>query len=300
MENYNLPFHVGALFIILFVSASACAFPILIVRFPRLRIPSSFLFATKHFGTGVLIATAFVHLLPTAFLSLSDPCLDSFWTTDYPAMPGAIALAAIFFVTVIEMVFSPQQHACGGAGEQFNAITRTADSQHQHQHGQPKIHVTSEPRPREVETGLPPRLERTISAPESPIEARRLGPLHGRATSISRTLSYMGEENERLDEVEFGPTEAQLAARKNEADYAVDDTEQNVQPHSHVLTPEQERQKAVMQVVLLEMGILFHSVFIGMSLSVSVGSEFVILLIAIIFHRTSQSHLINLCILVPC
>ena len=47
-----------------------------------------------------------------------------------------------------------------------------------------------------------------------------------------------------------------------------------------------------MHVVLLEMGILFHSVFIGMSLSVSVGNSFVILLVAIVFHRMSISLLV--------
>lgn len=82
----------------------------LAVKYPRLHIPASFLFLVRHFGTGVLIATAFVHLLPTAFISLGDPCLSGFWTKDYPAMPGAIALAAIFFVAVIEMVFSPSQN----------------------------------------------------------------------------------------------------------------------------------------------------------------------------------------------
>lgn len=51
------------------------------------------------------------------------------------------------------------------------------------------------------------------------------------------------------------------------------------------LTPEQVHKKALLQCVLLEMGILFHSVFIGMALSVTGGSGFVVLLIAIIFHR---------------
>jgi hypothetical protein len=37
--------------------------------------------------------------------------------------------------------------------------------------------------------------------------------------------------------------------------------------------------------MLLEVGILFHSVFIGMALSVSIGANFVVLLIAIAFHR---------------
>lgn len=43
------------------------------------------------------------------------------------------------------------------------------------------------------------------------------------------------------------------------------------------------RRKERLQCVLLEMGILFHSVFIGMALSVSVSTEFVVL-IAIVFH----------------
>lgn len=53
------------------------------------------------------------------------------------------------------------------------------------------------------------------------------------------------------------------------------------------ITPEQKQKKETMQVYLLEMGILFHSVFIGMSLSVSTGNQFVILLIAIVFPPES-------------
>lgn len=49
-----------------------------------------------------------------------------------------------------------------------------------------------------------------------------------------------------------------------------------------------EEQAAFLKVVMLELGILFHSVFIGMALSVSKGSGFVILFIAIIFHQTFE------------
>lgn len=52
------------------------------------------------------------------------------------------------------------------------------------------------------------------------------------------------------------------------------------------LSPEQMHKKALLQCALLEMGILFHSVFIGMALSVTGGSDFVVLLIAVIFHRS--------------
>jgi zinc transporter ZupT len=47
-------------------------------------------------------------------------------------------------------------------------------------------------------------------------------------------------------------------------------------------------QRLILQCLLLEAGILFHSVFIGMALSVSTGPAFVVLLIAISFHQTFE------------
>jgi solute carrier family 39 (zinc transporter), member 1/2/3 len=258
------------------VSGTACAFPILVLKFPRLRIPTSFLFGAKHFGTGVLIATAFVHLLPTAFLSLSDPCLSSFWTTDYPAMPGAIMLASIFFVTIIEMVFSPAQHMCGG-NEGVSAVSRETKAK--------KKELEPVETPTLTRTS-PDAMRRTYS--DGSMQVREIGLLHGRVGSISRTLSRYREDNARLDAIESA-TGSEAATPDEEVKSAheecaiVDDAEKN--SHDHVLTPEQEHQKAVMQCFLLEMGILFHSIFIGMSLAVAVGNDFVVLLIAIIFHR---------------
>ena len=47
-------------------------------------------------------------------------------------------------------------------------------------------------------------------------------------------------------------------------------------------------QRLILQCLLLEAGILFHSVFIGMALSVSTGPAFIVLLIAIAFHQTFE------------
>jgi zinc transporter 1/2/3 len=266
--DYDMSFHVGGLFIILFVSSTACAFPILVIKFPRLRIPAWFLFAAKHFGTGVLIATAFVHLLPTAFLSLSNPCLSKFWTTDYPAMPGAIMLASIFFVTIIEMVFSPNQHVCGG-NDGVTAVSRTAKERAN------ESEQTATQAARE-------EMKRTYS--DGSMRVREMGSLRGRMTSISRTLSRYREESQRLDAIASAGDESPTPQTKVESDeYAIDDSERNQLEFR--LTAEQARKKAVMQCFLLEMGILFHSIFIGMALAVAVGNDFVVLLIAIIFHR---------------
>lgn len=47
-------------------------------------------------------------------------------------------------------------------------------------------------------------------------------------------------------------------------------------------------QRQLLQCLLLEAGILFHSIFIGMALSVATGTSFVVLLIAISFHQTFE------------
>lgn len=48
----------------------------------------------------------------------------------------------------------------------------------------------------------------------------------------------------------------------------------------------EEQKRMLLQCVLLEAGILFHSVFIGMALSVATGPTFAVFLLAISFHRT--------------
>jgi len=60
-------------------------------------------------------------------------------------------------------------------------------------------------------------------------------------------------------------------------------------PPSHDLEGNEAlNQKALLQCLLLEAGILFHSIFIGMALSVTTGPPFIILLIAISFHQTFE------------
>lgn len=255
-DEYNLPLHVGALFIILTVSFLGCAFPILAAKIPGLRIPGRFFFIVRHFGTGVLIATAFVHLLPTAFTSLGNPCLGDFWTKDYPAMPGAIALAAVFLVTIIEMVFHPSRHvppasivSNRGVGCMSNmAMELTSNSKDCCPSG--------------------------ISHP-----VRDMGPLAGRSSSMAQGLTDL---HRSASTARDGITEQTGTAQPTKEDFAATtDSESDIQ----VLSSEQQLRKDRLQCILLEMGILFHSVFIGMALSVSTGNEFIILLIAIVFHR---------------
>lgn len=57
---------------------------------------------------------------------------------------------------------------------------------------------------------------------------------------------------------------------------------------SSSLAKHHEEQKMLLQCLLLEAGILFHSIFIGMALSVATGTPFIVLLVAISFHQTFE------------
>jgi len=68
-------------------------------------------------------------------------------------------------------------------------------------------------------------------------------------------------------------------------------TGEDIESHHHTqksLTAEEERKKQVLQCLLLEAGILFHSVFIGMAVSVATGPPFIVFLVAIAFHQTFE------------
>lgn len=259
-EQYNLSLHVGALFIILVVSASACAFPLIVAKVPGLKIPLNFLFVVRHFGTGILLATAFVHLLPTAFVSLTNPCLPPFWNQTYPAMTGAIALASVFAISSIEMLLSPGRKACCARIEDAELGSEKIDSHSNEESG------------------------KRVQA----VGAKEPGPLHGRikigrSFSNGRGFTRMIKETPPTDSIEAD--EQAISTFSDSALPEKSTTTPTPTSDGPFQTSEQFRKRASLQCVLLEIGILFHSVFIGMSLAVAVGQDLIILLIAITFHQ---------------
>lgn len=72
-------------------------------KLPRFNIPNvAFTFA-KFFGSGVIIATAFIHLLASSFSELGDPCLSTFWEVNYP-WSAAFSMIAVFSLFSIELL----------------------------------------------------------------------------------------------------------------------------------------------------------------------------------------------------
>lgn len=109
------------------------------------------------------------------------------------------------------------------------------------------------------------------------------GLIHGRNRSTGRELQRMTNNGAAPNTAECNtPPQTEGESDQYMASSSKNDT-------TMTLIEKQNQKKALMQCLLLEMGILFHSVFIGMALSVAVGNDFVVLLIAITFHRKFPS-----------
>ncbi|KAA1079034.1 high-affinity Zn(2+) transporter zrt1 [Puccinia graminis f. sp. tritici] len=100
--NEQLPLRIAAIFIILVTSMLGTLFPVLTRQSKRLSVSPWIYEAVKYFGSGVILATALIHLLAPANKALSSPCLSVGWSL-YPFSQG-ITLASIFVIFIIEII----------------------------------------------------------------------------------------------------------------------------------------------------------------------------------------------------
>ncbi|CAO1620681.1 unnamed protein product [Parajaminaea phylloscopi] len=113
LEHYNLPLHIGAIFILLAVTAVGCAIPHLANAISRAAgssaaspaalaaVGTELRFILRHFGSGILLSTAFIHLLFHSFVYFSNECLGEL---KYEAASAAIALAAVYVAFLLDYI----------------------------------------------------------------------------------------------------------------------------------------------------------------------------------------------------
>ncbi|KKY33029.1 putative zip family zinc transporter [Diaporthe ampelina] len=289
--SYDTFMHVAALILILALSTIACGFP-LISSHSRSRRSNSIVFYSQHFGTGVLIATAFVHLLPTAFQSLTDPCLPYFFSKGYKPLPGFIAMFSAMVVVALESYLS------------------TRGARHSHSHMWEDDESDDEHEARPGQSGGILAARRGLNRPTN-IALEDLGASEGLMAGASPlpestpTLQINGKSNGEANE-----SRGERVRDDDDEDRESTDLELNMDELStvplesgnsrmkpgssaksptvpHMSNPEEQR-RLMLQCLLLEAGILFHSVFIGMAISVATGPPFVVFLVAIAFHQTFE------------
>lgn len=211
---------ISSVFVIMVGSMFGSIFPVLMSHW---RGAEGFLswafFIAKYFGSGVIIATSFIHLLGPAEEALTNPCLTG-PITEYSWTEGIIlmTIVVLFFVELMVMRFSRF-----GSG---------------HSH--------------DIEEDSHDHLDVVATA-------------HGE--TLSETKSHI-------------PGEDHLGHSRDHD--AVELTDKNLSKSEL-----EEYMAQLTAVFVLEFGIIFHSIFIGLTLAVS-GDEFTTLYVVLVFHQTFE------------
>lgn len=211
-NNYNghLGARISSIFVILFVSTAFTFFPVVAKRNPGWKIPHGVYLFARYFGTGVIVATAFIHLLDPAYSSIGpNTCVGSsgHW--------GDYSWCAAIFLTSVVIIF---------------LMDLAAEVYVEHKYG----------------------VERDESATD--------------AFLTSHPHAHAGASDE-------GPTPT--GSKSNEI---FSDDSSNA---------ERSFRQQIAAFLILEFGIIFHSVIIGLNLGVT-GEEFATLYPVLVFHQSFE------------
>ncbi|KAG5736017.1 Zinc-regulated transporter 1 [Termitomyces sp. T112] len=97
-----LGLRIASVFIVLATSTIGALFPVLSKQSSWVHVPMVIYDFAKYFGSGVIIATAFIHLLDSSLEELGSPCLSKAWRI-YP-YALALCMLSIFLIFIVELV----------------------------------------------------------------------------------------------------------------------------------------------------------------------------------------------------
>ncbi|GMM32187.1 low-affinity Zn(2+) transporter [Martiniozyma asiatica (nom. inval.)] len=228
-DGSHLPVRISSIFVIGFASGLGAFFPVLSSRYSW-KLSQWCFFTAKYFGSGVIVATAFIHLLQPANESLSNDCLGNPFDV-YPIAFGIclIVLMLMFFLELI--AYRWIEAKIGGT---------STDVSHSHSHfGNTDMYVS----------GHSHNFNTDFVESEDDCELQELTDNH------SPIKNKMDLEN---SDISISMASSDPSGMK----YA----------------------GQLLNVFVLEFGIIFHSIFIGLTLACA-GEEFISLYIVLVFHQ---------------
>lgn len=102
--NGHLGARLSSIFVILLVSSAFTLFPVVSKRKPGWKIPHGVYIFARYFGTGVIVATAFIHLLDPAYKRIGPKTcvgMSGYWA-EY-SWCAAIVLASIMVIFLLDL-----------------------------------------------------------------------------------------------------------------------------------------------------------------------------------------------------
>ncbi|KAK4574333.1 low-affinity Zn(2+) transporter zrt2 [Recurvomyces mirabilis] len=198
----------------------------------------------QYFGSGVIVATAFIHLLAPANAALTDPCLTG-PITQYSWVEG-ICLIVIFAMFILE--FMAMRYATFGHSHS-----------HSHEYDVEMAHQAHSKKHDKKQTFPSSAEDAAIDDEDLSSEEPCAGP--------------------------HVPGDDHLSHGRNHNDV---DHDHNVAHQRGEKTFDPDSYAAQMTAIaILEFGVIFHSIFIGLTLAVA-GAEFTTLYVVLAFHQTFE------------
>ncbi|KAJ5369464.1 hypothetical protein N7509_014076 [Penicillium cosmopolitanum] len=219
--NGHLGARISSIFVILFVSSAFTVFPVMSKRFPGWKISHGVYIFARYFGTGVIVATAFIHLLDPAYKRIGPKtCVgqSGYWA-EY-SWCAAIVLASIMVIFLLDLAAEVYVEQKYGVHKDESA-TDVFISHEQHLDVEPAPDAEKNPQPRNA-------------------------------------------QQKRDDTWDSGA----------DSDGSLESAERSFR-------------QQITAFLLLEFGIIFHSVIIGLNLGVT-GSEFATLYPVLVFHQSFE------------
>ncbi|ODN74016.1 hypothetical protein L202_07498 [Cryptococcus amylolentus CBS 6039] len=161
LDNYNMGLHIAALFIILVTSGLGVLIPLIskwlkegdASRQETMRREmevyegsaafgrgvgwwGNLFFIARHFGTGIIISTAFIHLLYHGFVMFANECIGEL---AYESTAPAIAMAAAFITFLLDLLGTRYAHRKRDGDLAIeegmeHKLPPSPDAQHEHEH----------------------------------------------------------------------------------------------------------------------------------------------------------------------
>lgn len=237
----RLGVRISSIFVILVGSLLGAVVPIILARSSSIKVNGTAFFIAKYFGSGVIIGTAFLHLLSPAFAALNNPCLPDGPFKDYD-FAAAICLIAIFVMFTVELLVS-----------RFDIFGHSHDSA---EGSNPSVAVLGKESP-SVVGHRQDDIESNSASDNAHAGSNLEGKGGFRVPGLPNDLSYPPGGRDHLG-------------------HHRDHEDDNVALAAQLTA-----------IFILEFGVVFHSIFIGLTLAVA-GDEFNILYVVLVFHQTFE------------
>lgn len=242
---------VSSLFVILVTSSVATFFPVVAKRVKWMRIPLYVYLFVRYFGAGVIIATAFVHLMDPAYSAIGpNTCvgMTGGWSS-YSFVPAIIltSVMVIFLLDFGAKLYAEKKYGMVDNHELHNPegmITNQTDGTHTHNGHIHDAHSNQG-------TSSATMIE-ALSTPDS-----------GGAVYKDKSTVPAGK-----------------AETYNSDDDEVSEADE--------ISTKRSFEQQIAAFYILEFGVIFHSVIIGLNLAVAGWEDFKVLYIVIIFHQAFE------------